>query len=91
MEEKNISYIIAIDGQWIGHWSYYSPQHKYYQRFYSVKHWKRFSNALKRAQQEHFYTNPKALVEIFESWGAHPKQRKLVKSYGSTSKRSEYE
>ena len=78
-------YNIAINGKWIGKMVNFSSKSPVSvlssTKFYAVKSWKRYSYALKRAQKEH-RKHPKAIIEIFKSWGSYPEQREIVKVYG---------
>lgn len=78
--EREIEYIIAIDGRWIGKYYPIDPKRPYMGNFFSAKSWKRKSYAIKRAQQEH-RKNKLAKIEVFETWGSGAHQRKVIKTY----------
>ena len=67
-----VHYNVAVNGAWIGRWVDL-PQSVGRGRFYAVKEYKTLAEALKVAKKR------RGKIEIYESWGSGPEQRKVVR------------
>lgn len=74
-------YLISINGKWVGGWYDVDPENPQKGRFFSPTEFKSIEEAEGHMNfKEYFKMFPSVRVEIWESWGMGPEQRRIVKS-----------